>query len=187
MWETASKHNVIPSGAGTLWVLGEPEPRKLSFEATSGRRLRDSLYTLPSGRVRQRTATSGARMDYAWVGLGGCVGACARYALGNAVGRRFGIAFPYGTFVVNLTGAFLIGVILTLLTERYVADPRWRLLLVVGVLGGYTTFSSFAYEAFALADRGEWLRAAVYVVGSNVLGIAACVAGILLTRRFAGG
>ena len=125
-------------------------------------------------------------MDYAWVGLGGCLGACARYALGNAVGRRFGTGFPYGTFVVNLTGAFLIGVILTLLTERFVADPRWRLLLVVGVLGGYTTFSSFAYEAFALADRGQWLRAGLYVVASNALGLAACLAGILLARRFAG-
>src|SRR5215218_9017212 len=126
-------------------------------------------------------------MDYAWVGIGGCIGACARYALGTAVGRRFGTGFPYGTFFVNVTGAFLIGIILTLLIERFNADPRWRLLLVVGVLGGYTTFSSFAYEAFALADRDQWLRAASYVIGSNVLGIAACVAGVLLTRRLAGG
>ena len=125
-------------------------------------------------------------MDYAWVGIGGCVGACARFALGNAIGRRFGTEFPYGTFIVNITGAFLIGVVLTLLTERYAADPRWRLLLVVGVLGGYTTFSSFAYEAFTLADRGQWWRAATYVIGSNVLGITACVAGIVVTRRIAG-
>jgi CrcB protein len=127
------------------------------------------------------------RVDYFWVGIGGCVGACARYALGTAVGRRFGTGFPYGTFVVNITGAFLIGVILTLLTERFVADPRWRLLLVVGVLGGYTTFSSFVYEAFVLADRGQWLRAGMYVIGSNIFGLSACVAGVLLTRRLAGG
>ena len=125
-------------------------------------------------------------MDYLWVGIGGCVGACARFGVGNWAGRRFGLGFPYGTFIVNVSGAFLIGVILTLLTERYMVDPRWRLLLVVGGLGGYTTFSSLAYEAFALADRGDWMKAAVYVVGSNVLGIAACVAGILLTRRLPG-
>src|SRR6187399_3318006 len=89
------------------------------------------------------------RVDYCWIAIGGSAGACARYALGAAIGRQFGTGFPYGTFVVNVTGAFLIGVILTLLTERFDADPRWRLLLVVGVLGGYTTFSSFAYEAFA--------------------------------------
>jgi CrcB protein len=125
-------------------------------------------------------------VDYFWVGVGGCVGACARLAVGNWAGRRFGVAFPYGTFIVNLTGAFLIGVILTFLTERTVADPRWRLLIVVGGLGGYTTFSSFAYETFALADRGQWLRAATYVVGSNVLGIAACVVGVILTKRVTG-
>jgi CrcB protein len=125
-------------------------------------------------------------VDYFWVGIGGCVGACARFAVANWAGRRFDATFPYGTLIVNITGAFLIGVILTLFAERAIADPRWRLLLVVGVLGGYTTFSSFAYEAFVLADRGQWLRAGTYVVGSNVLGIAACVAGVLLTRRFSG-
>ena len=82
--------------------------------------------------------------------------------------------------------AFLIGVILTLLAERTTADPRWRLLIVVGGLGGYTTFSSFAYEAFALAEQGHWLKVGTYVIGTNVLGIAACVAGVLLTRRIAG-
>ena len=123
-------------------------------------------------------------MDYLWVGIGGFVGATARYALGRWVADRSSAAFPYGTFVINLTGAFLIGVVLTLLTERLVADPRWRLLLVVGVLGGYTTFSSYAYETVALAERGEWGGVAVYVLGSNALCLVACAAGIALARRF---
>jgi CrcB protein len=126
-------------------------------------------------------------VDYVWVGIGGCIGACSRFAIGNWAAHRFGFGFPYGTFIINITGAFLIGIILTLLAERMTADPRWRLLIVVGGLGGYTTFSSFAYEAFALADRGQWLRAGTYIIGTNVLGIAACVAGVFLTRRLTSG
>lgn len=126
-------------------------------------------------------------MEYVWVGMGGFAGATARYAVTNMFERHYGHAFPYGTFAINVTGAFLIGVILTLLTEHLLAGSHWRLLIVVGFLGGYTTFSSFAFEAYALADRGHWLRAATYVIGSNGLGLAACLAGILLARRFAGG
>lgn len=121
-------------------------------------------------------------MDAFWVALGGIAGVNARYFLGRWVGNRTSADFPYGTFLINISGAFVIGIVLTLLTERLALDPRWRLILVVGFLGGYTTFSSFAYEAFALGDRGEWLRAAVYVIGTNVLGLAACVLGVVIAR-----
>ncbi len=121
-------------------------------------------------------------MDYLWVGIGGFLGANARYAMTRLVADRLGIAFPWGTFLVNLVGAFLIGVVLTLITERTVADPVWRQFVVIGFLGGYTTFSSYTFEAIALAERGDWGSAALYVLGSNILGLIACLVGIGLTR-----
>src|SRR6476661_8817976 len=89
-------------------------------------------------------------MDYLWVGLGGFLGANARYILGLWIVGRVGSAFPWNTLLINVTGSLAIGVILTVLTERIVADPAWRLFLVVGFLGGYTTFSSYTFEAISL-------------------------------------
>jgi CrcB protein len=121
-------------------------------------------------------------VEYVWVGIGGLVGANLRYALGRYIVGRVGDAFPYHTFVINLTGSLAIGVVLTLLTQRLVTDPVWRLLIVVGFLGGYTTFSSYTFETITLLQHGRWLRAGTYVIGSNVLGLAACYAGILIAR-----
>ena len=121
-------------------------------------------------------------MNYLWVGLGGFLGANARYALGTWIVQRTGVAFPWHTLLINVTGSLAIGAILVLLTERLVADPPWRLFLVVGFLGGYTTFSSYSFEALALAQQGQWLRALTYILGSNLLGLAACFLGILLAR-----
>jgi fluoride exporter len=84
-----------------------------------------------------------------------------------------------------VTGSLAVGVLLVLLTERLVVDPAYRLLLVVGFLGGYTTFSSYTFEALALAERGQWLAAAWYVLGSNGLGLAAAYLGMFLTRSLA--
>jgi CrcB protein len=120
--------------------------------------------------------------DYLWVGLGGFVGANARYALGVWVVNRVGAGFPLHTLLINVTGSLAIGALLVLLTERLPVDPAWRLLLVVGFLGGYTTFSSYTFEALALAEGGEWLEAAGYVLGSNGLGLAAAYLGVVLGR-----
>ena len=117
-----------------------------------------------------------------WVGIGGFAGANARFLLGRLLTGRLGDAFPAATLLVNVSGCFAIGILLTLLTERWGADPAWRLLLVVGLLGGYTTFSAFAYETLALIDRGAWTRAAAYVLASNLAGLLACAAGIALVR-----
>jgi CrcB protein len=121
-------------------------------------------------------------MEYLWVGVGGFLGTTARYALGRWIVDRVGAAFPYHTFLINVTGSFAIGVILTLLTGRLVADPAWRLFLVVGFLGGYTTFSSYTYEGLALLETGDWRGALWYVAGSNIAGLAAAYAGIVLAR-----
>lgn len=85
-------------------------------------------------------------MEYLWIALGAIAGANARYVLGRFIGNRYGAPFPYGTFCINITGALLIAFLLTLMTEVLITDLRWRLLLVMGFLGSYTTFSTFTHE-----------------------------------------
>lgn len=122
-------------------------------------------------------------MDYLWVGIGGFLGANARYGMTRLVADRLGATWPWGTFLINVIGALLIGILLTMLIEHAVADPIWRQVIVIGFLGGYTTFSSYTFEAIALAQRGEWGAATLYVLGSNILGLIACAAGIALARN----
>jgi CrcB protein len=122
-------------------------------------------------------------MKYLLILLGGGVGSLARYVVGSAIASRFGTRFPAGTMVVNVTGCFLIGLIMTLLTERMQPHPYWRLALVVGFLGGYTTFSSFEWETYsAVREGGLWIGLA-NIVGSVTLGYAAVWLGALLARR----
>lgn len=121
-------------------------------------------------------------MEYIWVGIGGFVGANLRYILGSVIANRLGSTFPAGTMVINITGALLIGVLLTILTDRVIADPLWRQLIVIGFLGGFTTFSSYTFEAATLVLDGRWVAALFYVIGSNAIGLLACFAGIALAR-----
>lgn len=120
---------------------------------------------------------------YLLILIGGGTGALARYAAGTAIMSRFGGRFPLGTFVINVTGSFAIGFLMTILTERYNLDPLWRILLVVGFLGGYTTFSSFEWETFTAVRDGEWWTGMLYVVGSVTLGYIAVWLGAVLARR----
>ncbi len=123
-------------------------------------------------------------MDRYLVVLAGAgLGGLARYLLGTWIMAKYGGRFPLGTFVINVSGAFLIGVLMTLFTERLHPHPNWRLFLVVGVLGGYTTFSSFEYEALeAVKDGAHWMGLA-YLAGSVLLGYAAVWLGAALTAR----
>lgn len=125
-------------------------------------------------------------MDYLWVGIGGFLGANARFGLGRVVADRLGGGFPWSTFVVNLSGSFLIGILLTVLIDRAITNPLGRPFLVAGFLGGYTTFSAYTFEAVSMAMDGKWVSASLYVLGSNVLGLIACGVGIALARQFAG-
>ena len=117
---------------------------------------------------------------FAGAGLGGL----ARYLAGTWITAKYGGRFPMGTFVINVTGSFLIGVVMTMLTERLQPHPNWRLFLVVGILGGYTTFSSFEYETFVAARSGDSLLALLNVVGSVVFGYIAVWLGAILGTRF---
>src|SRR5579872_356838 len=106
-------------------------------------------------KKRSRTVCSPGNdwMRYVLIAVGGAAGSLARYLAGTAIMTRFGSRFPMGTMVVNVTGCFLIGLLTTLFTERFSPGPNWRPLLIIGFLGGYTTFSSFEWETFQ-AFRG---------------------------------
>ena len=128
-------------------------------------------------------STSRTAVSYLLILAGGGVGSLARYLVGAAVMTRFAVRFPLGTLVVNVTGSFLIGLLMTLLTERFQPHPYWRLLLVVGFLGGYTTFSSFEWETYAAVREGGFWIGLANVVGSVTLGYAAVWLGAVLARR----
>jgi len=120
--------------------------------------------------------------DYILIGAGGFLGAIARYAAAYMIGLKWGKVFPVGTFVVNVTGCFMIGLLMTLFTEKYMAPPQWRLFLVVGFLGAYTTFSTFEYETNGLLRDGEWLLAGMNVALSVIAGFAALKIGDVIGK-----
>jgi CrcB protein len=118
------------------------------------------------------------------VASGGALGSCARYLLGMAAARTLGPGWPYGTFAANLLGGLAMGVLVGVLAHRGGGDQeRWRLLLGVGVLGGFTTFSSFSLEAALMIERRAYGQAGFYVAASAALSILALFAGLMLTRR----
>lgn len=117
-----------------------------------------------------------------WVGVGGFLGANARFGLTRLLVDRLSGGFPYATFIVNVTGSLAIGILLTLMTQR-LTDPVWRLFTIVGFLGGYTTFSTYSFEAVVLLEQGRTARALLYVLGSNLVGLLACYGGIVLARN----
>ena len=117
-----------------------------------------------------------------WISLGAIAGANLRYFVAQQVAKWMSPAFPWGTLAINITGSFILGFFLVWTTERVIADPRWRLLIAVGFCGGYTTFSSYAYETFVLAEQRQWLPAIWNVAGSNLLSLAGVVLGAVLAR-----
>ena len=122
-------------------------------------------------------------MKYLLILVGGGIGSVARYLASLAVIHRYGTRYPLATMAVNVSGCFLIGLAMTLLTERFQPHANWRLLLVVGFLGGYTTFSSFEWEIYSAVRAGGFWMGLANVVGSVTLGYAAVWLGALLARR----
>lgn len=153
--------------------------RAVIITKVAARRDGDHTYT---ARDNGRDSGKDDRVDLLWVGIGGTVGALGRYVIGGEITERASGTFPYGTFTVNMIGALLIGALFAVLTERGIGHDHLRFLLVVGLLGGFTTFSSYTLEAINLIESGHWPVALAYVAGSNVLGIAACFAGIASVR-----
>ncbi len=115
--------------------------------------------------------------------VGGGAGAVLRFALALWVDERAQVSFPWGTLAVNVTGCFAMGLIATLADEHRLLSPSWRLFLIAGVLGGFTTFSTFGLETWRLVEDGLGQLALGNVVSSFAASIAACVAGVLLGRN----
>jgi len=120
-------------------------------------------------------------LKYVVVGVGGFLGAIARYALGTYIGGRYGVRFPLGTFVINVSGSFLIGLILTLLA-RTTASAYWRYLIPIGFIGAYTTFSTFEYETLRAIQDGQLMTGFLNVALSLVIGFIAVWAGAAIGR-----
>jgi CrcB protein len=121
-------------------------------------------------------------MKYLVLGLGGFIGVNLRYLVQTCPANRWGPDFPYGTLLINVVGSFILGLFVTLATTRLIVSPNLRLFVAVGLLGGFTTFSSFTVETLNLLQGGRWLPSALYLLGKLVLGLLAAVAGIILAR-----
>jgi CrcB protein len=124
-------------------------------------------------------------MKYLWVGLGGALGSIARYLVGLLIYERMGTRFPYGTFVINISGCFAVGLVLTVLDERMGLSPAWREAIAIGFVGAFTTFSTFEYEALRAIQHGQAATALAYVASSVVLGFTAVWAGATVGRVLA--
>ena len=116
------------------------------------------------------------------VGVGGFLGANARYLVSTWIARYMDPTLPWGTLLVNISGSLIIGGFLVWTTERIISNPDLRLFLAVGFCGAYTTFSSYAYETLTLFEQGHWLDAAGNILLNNILALAAVFAGMALVR-----
>jgi fluoride exporter len=114
---------------------------------------------------------------YLIIGLGAFLGANCRYLVGGWAANALGAGFPYGTLIINVSGSFVIGLFLTLITGRFVTPPNVRLFFAIGFLGAYTTFSTFTFESLALIQSRAYLAALVNLLGSVVLGMLAVALG----------
>lgn len=121
-------------------------------------------------------------LNIVMIALGAALGANLRYWFSLWAAERLGTAFPYGTLIINILGSFMIGIVLVLVVTRMPISEPVRLLIVTGLLGGFTTFSSFSYEAYALIVAGSWGAAGLYLVGSVALGMVGVFLGAGLAR-----
>lgn len=119
------------------------------------------------------------------IALGGAVGAVARHFLSARIMNLLGSGFPYGTLVVNVLGSFIMGLLIMALATRLNISQEWRGFIVVGVLGGFTTFSTFSLETALLIERGTLMQAALYVGSSVIVSIGALFVGLWLGRMMA--
>jgi fluoride exporter len=119
------------------------------------------------------------------VGIGGCLGSILRFWLGTYIGSKMGTRFPYGTFVINITGSFLIGLVFAWLTVRTNWGPNWRYLIPIGFIGGYTTFSSFEFETLRTIQDGQIGLGLLYVAASVVVGFVAVWGGVVAGKAIA--
>jgi CrcB protein len=116
------------------------------------------------------------------ISLGAIAGANLRYLVAIYAARWIPSDFPFGTLIINITASFILGFFLIWTGERVIADPRWRLLIAVGFCGGYSTYSSYAFESFALFEKGQWMLSLLNMLATNILCFIAVVLGGVLAR-----
>jgi len=120
--------------------------------------------------------------DFLAISIAAVLGANLRYLLSRVAAREFGPVFPYGTLIINVLGSFIVGLFVIWTTERVAVDPRWRLLVVVGFCGSFTTFSGYAFETLAFFEQGQWGLMVANIFANNLLCLGGALAGIALAR-----
>lgn len=120
--------------------------------------------------------------EFLTISGGAIVGANARWLISRFLARSLGPVFPYGTLFINVTGSFIVGFFMIWASERVLLDPRWRLLVVVGFCGAFTTFSSFAFETVGYFEQGQWTLMMINFVSNNILCLLAALGGMALAR-----
>ena len=121
-------------------------------------------------------------MKLLWIAIAGALGTLARYWLGGKVQRLTGGSFPWGTMAVNLSGCFVFGILWALAVERFNIGGELRIIVLLGFMGAFTTFSSFVFESMELLKDSEWLLAGLNIIGQNVLGLVGLYLGSTLGR-----
>jgi CrcB protein len=121
-------------------------------------------------------------LDFLAISLGAVVGASLRYWMSRYSVRLLGPVFPFGTLAINVLGSFIVGFFVIWTTQRVMVDPRWRLLVVVGFCGSYTTFSSYAFETMAYLETGQWMLLTANFLANNLLACLAALGGMVLAR-----
>ena len=120
--------------------------------------------------------------DFLAISIAAILGANLRYVISRLAAVEFSPVFPYGTLIINILGSFIVGLFVIWTTERVLLDPRWRLLVVVGFCGSFTTFSSYAFDTISFFERGQWRLMAANILGNNLLCLGAALAGMAMAR-----
>jgi CrcB protein len=120
--------------------------------------------------------------DFLAISVAAVVGANLRYLLSRLAAMEMGSVFPYGTLFINLVGSLIVGFFVIWTSERALVDPRWRLLVVVGFCGSFTTFSSYAFETMAYFEQGQWGLMLVNILSNNILCLGGALAGMAVAR-----
>ena len=116
------------------------------------------------------------------ISVAAIMGANLRFFLSRLAAKEFGPIFPAGTLIINIVGSFIVGFFVIWTSERVLLDPRWRLLVVVGFCGSFTTFSSYAFETMSFFEQGQWALMVTNILGNNILCLAGALAGMALAR-----